>query len=167
MTPTKDKKLKPVFHIMAVVGAGYICWIHPDVLQLKLADMMKKVIEDVSPSGQSAERASLAFFIDRGYLELAKAQGLNILNRIQVMERFGVKCLGTVKDSKSFPFDIVDLNEQPSQVVNNRPTLQAYGTRSSYTARSGNSTAFVLRHGMGKIRAARAATNLVECRQNA
>ena len=80
MTPTKDKKLKPVFHVMAVVGAGYISWIHPDVLQLKLADMMKKAIEDVSPSGQAAERASLAFFIDRGYLELAKAQGLNLSN---------------------------------------------------------------------------------------
>ena len=166
MTPTKDKKLKPVFHVMAVIGAGYVCWVAPDILKLKLGDMLNKAILHVSPTGQQSQRASLAFFIDRGYLELARAQGVNITNLIQIMESLGVKFLGTIKDSKSFPFQIVDLNESSNTVVNNRTSIQGYVTRSSYTAQLGTKTASVMRHGAGKVRAARAATNLVECRQD-
>ena len=32
MTPTKEKNLKPVFQVIAVIGAGYISWVHPDIL---------------------------------------------------------------------------------------------------------------------------------------
>ena len=125
-----------------------------------------RTINHVSPTGQESQRAQLAFFIDRGYLELAQIQGVKMSNLIQVMESMGVKFLGTIKESKSFPFQIVDLKESNAAVVNGRPVLQAYGDRSSYTARSSNKVASVLRHGSGKIRAARAATNLVECRQD-
>ena len=94
MTPTKEKKLKSVFHVMVVIGAGYISWVHPDTLQLKLGAMLKKAINDVSPTGQAAQQASLAFFIDRGYLELANTQGVNITNLVKIMESMGVKCIG-------------------------------------------------------------------------
>ena len=82
------------------------------------------------------------------------------------MEALGVKFLGTIKDSKSFPFQIVDLNDSPNTVSNGRPVVQGYGTRTSFTARSGDKVASVMRHGAGKVPAARAATSLVECRQD-
>ena len=151
MTPTKDKKLKPVFHVMALIGAGYISYVTPDLLHLKLRDMMKKAIKHVTPAGQASLRASLAFFINRGYLELFQAQGVKITNLIQLMEALGVKFLGTIKDSKSFPFQIVDLNDSPNTVSNGRPVVQGYGTRTSFTARSGDKVASVMRHGAGKV----------------
>ncbi len=163
LTPTKDKKLKPVFHVMALIGAGYIMHISPDKYLVKLVDMLEKAIKHVSPSGIAAERATIAFFIDRGYLELAQNQGVNVTNLIQLMEKMGVKYLGTVKDSPSFPFQIVDLKDESSKTESNsKPILQAYGGRTSYKAQSGNKTAAVLRHGNGKIRGARVVTNMVE-----
>ena len=45
MTPTKDKKLKPVIHIAATIGSGHICHLTPDELNLKLGEMLKKTIE--------------------------------------------------------------------------------------------------------------------------
>ena len=87
-------------------------------------------------------------------------------NLIQIMKSMKVKYLGTIKDSNCFPFHIVELNENSSTVINGRPVVQGYGTRTSFTARSGDTTATVMRHGAGKIRAARAATNLVECKQD-
>ena len=153
MTPTKDKKLKPVFHVMALIGAGFICHVQPDTLQLKLSEMLIKAIKHVSPSDQAAQRASLAFFIDRGYLELCAAQDIKITNLIQIMESMGVKFLGTCKDTQAFPFKIVDLNESPSTTVENgKPIVQGYGTRTSFKCRTGNKTATVSRHGMGKMR---------------
>ena len=166
MTPTKDKKLKPVFHVVALIGARYVTYVAPDLLNLKLGKMLETVINHLSPTAQASLRASLAFFIDRGYLELCQAQGVNMTNLVQVMEAMGVKYLGTIKNSKSFPFEIVDLNESRATTINGRPIIQAYGTRTSFTARLGGTTASVMRHGGGRIRAARAATNLVECRQD-
>ena len=127
-TPTKDKKLKPVHHVMALIGAGCVCYVAPDQLKLKLSEMLKKAIDHVSPHGQESQRSSLAFFIDRGYLELARAQGLDMTNLIQIMESMGIKYLGIIKNTPSFPFLIVDLNENPSTVINNKPVVQAYGT---------------------------------------
>ena len=45
MTPTKDKKCKPVVHVAATTGSGHICHLTPDELNLKLAEMSKKTIE--------------------------------------------------------------------------------------------------------------------------
>ena len=70
--PTKDKKLNPVSHVMATVGTGFICWFAPDKLGMRLGDMMRNAIIAVCPSGKPALRASLALFIDRGYLEFVK-----------------------------------------------------------------------------------------------
>ena len=165
MTPTKDKKLKPVFHVMALIGAGFISYIHPDTRNLKLGEMLTTAIKHVAPSEH--QLPTLAFFIDRGYLELCQAQSVKITNLIQIMELHGVKFLGTSKDSESFPFKIVDLNDSSSTtVVNGRPIIQGYGTRTSFTAKSDNKTAVVMKHGGGKIRVARGVTNLVECRQD-
>ena len=49
-TPTKDKKLKPVFHVMATVGSGHICYLTPDIIGIKLGDMLKTAIQHVCPS---------------------------------------------------------------------------------------------------------------------
>ena len=83
--PRKDKKLKPVFHVMSTVGTGFICWFDPDKLGMQLRDMMHNAIISVCPSGQPALRASLTFFLDRGYLELAKYQTGTVTNLIQIM----------------------------------------------------------------------------------
>ena len=126
-TPMKDKKFKPVFHAMAVVGAGYIAHVMPDILKLKLADMLRSTINHVSPTRQESQCAQLAFFIDRGYLELAQILGVKILNSIQVMESMRVKFLVMIKESKLFPFQIVDLKESNVAMVNGRPVVQVYG----------------------------------------
>ncbi len=34
MTPTKDKKLKPVIHVMVLIGDGYVSYVTPDLLHL-------------------------------------------------------------------------------------------------------------------------------------
>ena len=93
-------------------------------------------------------------------------QQQDVRNLIQIMEGLGVKYLGTMKDSKAFPFSIVDLNELKVAVENNRPIVQGYGTRTSFTARKGNTTATVMRHGAGRVRAARAASNMLERQRN-
>ena len=109
--PTKENELKPVFHVMATVGTGFICWFAPDKLGMRLGDMMCKAIIAVFPSGQPALRASHAFFIDRGYLEFAKHQTGTVTNIIQIMQEHGVKFLGTIKNSNAFPFEFVEVNE--------------------------------------------------------
>ncbi|KAL7531815.1 hypothetical protein ACHAWF_003920, partial [Thalassiosira exigua] len=162
-TPTKDKKLKPVFHVMAVIGTGYVCYVAPDLINVKLGVMLKTAIKHVLPEEQESIRSLHCFFLDRGYLEIAKAQHVDITNLIQIMETEKVKWLGTMKESNSFPFSVVDVKEATERSPRNRPTIQAYGTRSSFSARSGARTATVMRHGAGKVRAARAATNLVQC----
>ena len=50
-TPTKDKKLKPVNHGMALIGDGYVCYVAPDLLKMKLGEMMEKSINHVPPHG--------------------------------------------------------------------------------------------------------------------
>ena len=166
MQPTKEKKLKPVFHLMAVIGAGYICWMGPDMQGMSLGDMLKRAINHVCPSRQAAVRAMLDLFIDRGYLELAKAQGLDPTNLIQIMEGEGVKFLGTMKDSLSFAFQIVDVNNTGERVVNNRPVVQAWGIRTNFVAHSGKIQASVMRHGANRVRGSRIATNMVNAKQN-
>jgi len=101
-------------------------------------------------------------FIDRGYLELAKGQCVHPTNLIQIMTKNGVKFLDTIKESKSFPFQVVDVNESDTHVLNKCPIIQAYGTRSYWVTRSGDIQASALRHGLGKIRCARIATNIIE-----
>ncbi len=57
MTPTKDKKLKPVMHVLATDGSGNIIAIYPDKCHMKLSDMLKSAIEHLFPSGQENLRA--------------------------------------------------------------------------------------------------------------
>ena len=45
--PTKDKKLKPVFHVMATVGTGFICCFAPDKLGMQLGDMMIHTLAEI------------------------------------------------------------------------------------------------------------------------
>ena len=138
MTPTKDKQLKPIFHVVELIGAGYVSYVAPDLLKLQLGEMLRKAITHISPTGEASQRALLTFFIDRGYLELCQAQNEKVTNLIQIMDGMGVKYLGTIKDSKSFPFQIVNLNDPSMPVVNGRPSIQGYGTRTSFLARSGS-----------------------------
>ncbi len=78
----------------------------------------------------------------------------------------GVEFLGTIKDSQSFTFQIVDLNELLKTVVNDRPSIQGYGTSISFATWSDNKSAIIIRNCAGKVQTARAATNLVECCQD-
>ena len=50
MTPTKDKKLKPVIHVFANVGSGDMCCIFPDRIKMKLGEMMQTAINMLFPS---------------------------------------------------------------------------------------------------------------------
>ena len=69
-TPTKEKKLKPVVHVVASTRSGQIAHICSDMLDLKLSDMLKKVIVSLIPSEE--HRPFHLVLLDRGYLELAK-----------------------------------------------------------------------------------------------
>ena len=73
-TPTKEKKLKPVFHVAAATGSCQIIHICPDTIGLKLADMLSNMIQELIPNPE--HRPLHAFVIDRGYLELAKEQNV-------------------------------------------------------------------------------------------
>ena len=103
-TPTKDKKLKPVFHLQATIASGYITMMIPDTLKLQMKDMIKQMIDHLVPDGPGSEalRAALVIFIDRGYLEITKYQEGEVKNLIQIMKSMGVKFLGTIKDPSEF-----------------------------------------------------------------
>ncbi|KAL7459526.1 hypothetical protein ACHAWC_011246 [Mediolabrus comicus] len=168
-TPTKDKKLKPVFHVAATTGSGNICHIRPDTIGLQLGEMLRTAILQLCPD--AALRQTLALFLDRGYLDLAKRQEVKVTNLIQIINDLGAKFLGTVKNSEKFPFQLVDVNEDGNIVVNKRAKLQMYGHRSFWTARStmGGTAiqASVGRHGGGRMRGGRILTSLPEAMSNA
>ena len=166
-TPTKEKKLKPVIHVVATTGSGQIAYICPDILGLKLSEMIEKVILFLIPSEE--HRSLHTFFIDRGYLELAKQQNVDVSNLIQIMRSLGVKFLGTIKDSFKYAFYFVEVNEDGKSEINKRAVMQLYGMRTSWTAisRLPNRPHDVVQasafgHGQGKNRAARIATNMPE-----
>jgi hypothetical protein len=115
----------------------------------------------------------LIWFIDRGYLQLAKQQAEHLrTNLIQIIESYDSCFLGTCKESSFFPMK-VDLNRDTpldKQSTTEKPVINAYGTRSAFTAtqKAGTSlrSATVLRHGMGKKRCARVVTNAPEFQMN-
>ena len=81
----------------------------------------------------AALRANLVFFIDRGYLEIAKNQNKdNVTNLKQLMLRMGVKFLGTLKNTDAFPFQIEDINEKRQTNHNNKVVVQSYGARTAF-----------------------------------
>ena len=45
----KGQKIKPVFHVMATAGTGFICWFGPETFRMRLGDMMRNEIIDVFP----------------------------------------------------------------------------------------------------------------------
>ena len=98
--------------------------------------MMRFEIVDVCPPGQPSLRASLVFFFDHGYLELAKHQTGTVTNLIQIMQDRGVKFLGTIKSSNVFPFKFVEVNENGKQVNNENSVVHTFGTRANFFSRS-------------------------------
>ena len=134
--PTKDNKLNPVFRVMATVGTGFIWWFAPEKIGMQLRDIMHNTIIDICPSFQTALRASLAFFIDRGYLDLDKHQMGTVTNLIQIIQQHGVKFLGTINNSNAFPFEFVEVNENVKQVNNGKYVVQTFGTRTNLVSRS-------------------------------
>eukprot|EP00986_Skeletonema_menzelii_P000633 scaffold176_cov69-Skeletonema_menzelii.AAC.1 len=164
-TPTKEKKLKPVNHIAATVGTGHICRVTPDTIGLKLGEMLKETIKKLCPN--EAQRSTLGLFLDRGYLELAKAQHVDVTNLIQIICNMNCKFLGTVKDSAKFPFIFVEVNEDGKTILKKRSKIQLRGQRTFWSACSKSATgktmqASVLRHGAGKKRGAKIVTNMPE-----
>jgi hypothetical protein len=100
--PTKDKKQKPVIHTTASIGSGMILILKPEFIGMKLSDMLREVIKELAPSDQPAMRKLLGFFIDRGYLEIAKVQTGLMTNLIQVIEDLSASFLGTIKIIHAF-----------------------------------------------------------------
>ena len=93
----------------------------------------ENAIDTVLPSGQVAMRSQLVLFLDRGYLEIAKNQNTdNITNLIQLMMRLGVRFVGTVKNTASFPFLIHDHNLEKTRTSQNKVVLQPYGIWSDF-----------------------------------
>ena len=110
MTPTKDKKLKPVIHTAACVGTGFIVAIYPHTIGSNLCSMMTEMVNTMDPSRNDAIRSQITIFIDRGYLQLAKPQVEPVTNLIQLMQNnLKVRFLGTIKNTPAFPF-IIDVN---------------------------------------------------------
>mmetsp|Transcript_56501 Transcript_56501/g.120008 ORF Transcript_56501/g.120008 Transcript_56501/m.120008 type:complete len:178 (+) Transcript_56501:1161-1694(+) len=129
--------------------------------------MLKRTIEQLIPNLE--HRPTHAFFIDRGYLQLAQEQDVDVSNIIQILRDMGVKFLGTIKDSFKYPFYFVEVNEEGKTAVNNRAVVQTYGMRDVFAAISRHPTrrhyvvlASAYRFGQGKSRAARLATIIPE-----
>ena len=164
MIPTKDKKLKPVIHLVVTVGCGFIIQLFPDKIGGSLSIIMRSAIANLSPSQEVSSRSNLVFFIDRGYLAIAKQQIGEITNLVQIMVQEGVKFLGTVRNTKSFPFELVSDGSDDNRVCNDRVIAQMSGNRTSFSAfqRSSIIKVTILRHGIGKVRAARIGTNIPE-----
>ena len=81
-----------------------------------------------------------------------------------MMLRLGVKFLGTIKNTPTFPFHLEDVNSNCITNHNNKMVVQCFGTRTYFVARtkidSNALKAVVLRHGMSRVRAARLTTNM-------
>ena len=115
-TPTKEKKLKPVVHLVASIATGLILAGELQKLKSSVASIIQHLIlilfdaqypEDVDKT--DAEK--LCLFIDRGYIRLARHMGGEndpLKSVFQVLLRLGVSLLGTCKKTKSFPFDASD-----------------------------------------------------------
>merc|ERR1711862_852998 len=96
-----DKKCKPVVHVAATTGSGDICHLTPDELNLKLAEMLKETIEFLCPN--ESLRSNITLYLDRGYLQLAEAQGVDISNLIQIMVFLHVYRANTILQFKLDP----------------------------------------------------------------
>ena len=150
---------------MPSISTGMILWIYPEKIGMNRNEMFRSAVDSISPSGNESLQANLIFFIDRGYLEIAKNQNVeNVSNMVQLMLYLGVKFLGTLKNTPVFLFRLEDLNYKRMTNHNNKVVAQCYGTRNFFIARIkiGGSLlkAAVLRHGMGRVRAARLSTNM-------
>ena len=90
-------------------------------------------------------------------------KGENITNLIQLLNRLGVRFLGTVKDSNALPFQVHDKNITGKRIINNKAITQSYGMRTRFSCtsnvRNDKISVSVLRNGVGKIRSAKIATN--------
>ena len=85
--------------------------------------MLREAVNAVVPSGQPSIWSTLTMFLDRGYFEISKPQtGENITNLIQLLNRLGVRFLGTVKDTNALPFLVQDKNTTDDKKRKTIPT---------------------------------------------
>ena len=115
------------------VGCGFIIQLFPDKIGGSLSVIMRSAIANLSPSQEVSSRSNLVFFIDRGYLAIAKKQVGEITNLVQIMVQEGVKFLGTVRNTKSFPFELVSDGLGDNRVCNGRVIAQMSGNRTSFS----------------------------------
>ena len=101
MKPTNDKKMKPDIHTVASIETGMIWALKPETIGMKLGEILKELIQSVLPSDQPTLRAQLSFFIDQGYLEIAKSQSSQVANLIQIMEEVNVMFCRTIKNNST------------------------------------------------------------------
>ena len=142
---------------MASVSTACLLWINPENIGMKQSEMLKAAITALCPQGDAAARANLTFFINRGYLEIAKNQNKdNVTNLIQIMLRMGVKFLGTLKNTEAFPFHIEDFNTKRETNLNQKVIVQSFGTRSAFESKTRIGDQYkmkvvVVRHGLGRL----------------
>jgi hypothetical protein len=145
---------------MATVGSGFIVFFYADTLFRTLISMLTTAIEALKAANIHLQQ--LLLFIDRGYLQFAKDQPQgSVTNLIQFLMAQECNFLGTIKDTPTFPFVIEQTRAVKDRVTSKRAVVQTYGKRSSFTAKKSRSKlkAVTFRHGMGKMRSARVATN--------
>lgn len=172
-TPTKDKKLKPVIHVMATVGSGFVVFFYADTIFRTQISMMTAAIDALKDANVLLQQ--VVFFLDRGYLQLSKEQRQTfVTNLVQYLTDHEAMFCGTIKNTPAFPFIIDDnamchTNDQKARVRSKKAVLQKYGMRTSFTAKKGraNLKVVVARHGLGKLRAARIATNAPQFQESA
>ena len=80
ITPTKDKKLKPVNHLQATTAGGYITMMIPDTLNLQMKDMLKESIDHLVPPGPGSEavRSALVFSLIVGTSRLPSTKTVRL-----------------------------------------------------------------------------------------
>jgi len=80
-----------------------------------------------------------------------------------------VRFFGTIKNTTQYPFDIDAINKAPVRTSQGRVVTPASGQRTSFiaTQRAQHLKAVVMRHGIGKSRAARLITNSPMFQENA
>jgi hypothetical protein len=138
--PTKDKKLKPVVHLVSTVGGGFILMSFPERLSRPVSEVIANALKALSTTDEPLHAAlmeKIVWVIDRGYMQLAKQQpGAERTTIIQILEGCGAKYLSTCKDTPAFPFEVDLISQKDDCIQSNkkRPVISAYGTRSAYVA---------------------------------
>lgn len=181
--PTKSKKCQPVVHLVASIGTTLVLNCTVETLRITVAEIVTNAVLQLfgrsSPTNLNMHHTEkLVLLIDRGYLAFAqpRADG-TVTNIIQALGRLGVKVLGTIKRTGSFPFDEGVPPDDAGLAARRQVMMPKGGQRTTFSAvlsSSGGSIlgpqgkvmAMMMRQGHGKTRVTRLATNFIDFMKN-